>query len=160
MALVACASEPETHPWLSLEGAPSHEIVEVSGASQGQIVLVVPAGAPFDEVMELAERVAGQAPSGATVNARIFDDLETARAWRTAPAEWTLQHLLAVVTGSPESGPADVRWVGPAARVPPDRLDEVYPDGMELSGSGPSAVPGETSAPVDGPDPEAAPETN
>lgn len=122
-----CEEAAMEHPWLDLSGTPEAQVIEVSGASQGQLVIVLPAGTSFEEVMALGERIAGQVPMDATVNARIFDDLETARAWRTAPAEWTLQHLLAVVAGGPETGRAEVRWVGPEARMPPSEPAIVAP---------------------------------
>jgi hypothetical protein len=112
--LSSCAGEPERgHPWLDLAGAPPHEIVEVSGTTGGQLVIVVPAGSAYEDVMELGRRIAEQAPPAATVNARIFDDLDTARNWRTAPGDWTVQHLLVVVTRVPGEESADVRWMRP-----------------------------------------------
>ncbi len=119
------------HPWLDLEGSPAHELLEVGGVTSGQLIVLVPENAAWAEVMELAHRIAAQVPPGTTVNARIFNDRETARNWRTAPAEWTVQHLLAVVTSVPGGGAPEVRWVGPEERVPPEEREPGEPAAAE-----------------------------
>jgi len=109
--MAGCAAESAEHPWLDLGSAPPHEILEISGTSSGQLVILVPESATREEVMALGAMIASQAPTGATVNARIFNDRTTALNWRTAPGDWTAQHLLAVVTAVPETGAPEVRWI-------------------------------------------------
>jgi len=109
--VAGCAADSVEHPWLDLGSAPPHEILEVSGANSGQLVILVPESATREEVMALGAMIASQAPTGATVNARIFNDRTTALNWRTAPGAWTAQHLLVVVTAVPETGAPEVRWI-------------------------------------------------
>jgi len=109
--VAGCTAESVEHPWLDLGSAPPHEILEVSGTSSGQLVILVPESATREEIMTLGTMIARQAPAGATLNARIFNDRMTALNWRTAPGAWTAQHLLAVVTAVPETGAPEVRWI-------------------------------------------------
>jgi len=140
--LTSCAAEPVAGPtWLDLEDAPPHEIVEVSGASGGQLVIVVPSGSSQADVLELGRRIADQAPPNATLNARIFDDLDTARNWRTAPADWTVQHLLVVVTGTPESDEVDVRWMRPEEESSMGAPDATPVDSLPEPSASDSAPP-------------------
>jgi hypothetical protein len=120
--------------------------VEVSGNSGGQLVIVVPSGSSQEEVMDLGQRIADQAPANTTVNARIFNDRDTAINWRTAPADWTAQHLLAVVSGTPESGTVEVRWIRPDDTPPPDSLAIPPPEEGSASETGEGIPP-----PVNGP---------
>jgi hypothetical protein len=94
--------------------------LEVAGSTGGQLIIFVPPEAPDEAVLDLAARIADQAPPNSTVNARIFDDRDTARNWRTAPADWTVQHLLAVVTHLPGDSAAEVRWMQQESEVDPD----------------------------------------
>jgi len=130
--MAGCSAESIEHPWLDLGSAPPHEILEVSGTSSGQLVILVPESVTREEVMALGAMIANQAPAGATVNARIFNDRATALNWRTAPGAWTAQHLLAVVTAVPETGAPEVRWVTadenlPSGFVGGPELQEVPP---------------------------------
>jgi hypothetical protein len=125
--IIGCGSGGAGHPWFDPSAAPPHEILEVGGVSSGQMVILVPAGMPPEEVMNLGRVIAAQAPADATVNARIFDDRQTAREWRTAPAAWTLQHLLVLVTATPGGGAPEVRWTGPEEMIPPDADFEAAP---------------------------------
>lgn len=95
------------------------------------MVILVPESATREEVMALGVMIANQAPAGATVNARIFNDRVTALNWRTAPGSWTAQHLLAVVTAVPETGPPEVRWI---------TADEDLPSGL-VGGPEPQEAP-------------------
>jgi len=114
--LAGCGGAAPQHPWLAPEGAPlPFQILESLGSSGGQLVLLVDYTASPEEVLELGEWVLTRAPAGSTVNARIFNDENTALQWRTAPAIWTLEHLLAVATQNPSTGTRQVRWVKGAA---------------------------------------------
>jgi hypothetical protein len=139
--VVGCgAEEAPAHPWLDLAGAPTHEILEVSGTTGGQLVIYVPPESTQEAVVDLGRRIADQAPPNATLNARIFDDRETARNWRTAPADWTIQHLLLVVTRLPGE-PVELRWMQP---------DPALPRVMSADSTSPPAPPVEAPPPSQG----------
>lgn len=112
--LAACSGSERGHPWLRLDD-PNARIIEVSDLNPGHVVIVMDLPASQEEALSLGRRIQAQAPEGATVNVRIYNDEQTARKWRTAPAPLTLQHLLVVVRIVPETGLNEVRWVGPQA---------------------------------------------
>ncbi len=109
----ACAEPEAEHPWIGLGPDSPHRIVEASGLEGNQAVIVMPPDVSREEALALGRMIQSQAPAGATINVRLFNDEATALSWRTAPAEWTLQHLLVVVQIVPETGLNEVRWVGP-----------------------------------------------
>lgn len=112
-ALMGCSrSEPE-HPWLNLGEDSLHQIVEFSGTDAGQIVIAMNPAITREEAMELGRLIQSQAPSGATVNARLYNEESIARGWRTAPAEMRVEHLLVLVSISPTTELDEVRWVPP-----------------------------------------------
>jgi hypothetical protein len=112
-ALMGCSkSEPE-HPWLDLGEDSPHQIVEFSGTDAGQIVIAMNPAITREEAMELGHLIQSQAPSGTTVNARLYNEESTARGWRTAPAEMRVEHLLVLVSISPTTELDEVRWVPP-----------------------------------------------
>ncbi len=112
-AVVGCSSSEPEHPWIDLgENAP-HQIVEFSGADAGQIVIAMDPAVTQEEAMGLGRLIQSQAPPGATVNARLYNNEATARGWRTAPAEMRVRHLLVLVSVSSATGLNEVRWVQP-----------------------------------------------
>lgn len=111
--LAGCAPKLEEHPWLELPEASAHEIVESAGVGGGQVVIAMDPAVTPEEALRLGEKILAQAPSGGTVNVRLYNDPATARNWKTVPADWTRQHLWVVVRANPESGLREVRWVGP-----------------------------------------------
>jgi hypothetical protein len=111
--LPGCGEAEEEHPWIRLGPDSPFSIVESSGTSGGQVVILMPPEVSREEALGLGQLVRSQVPEGATVNVRLYNDETTARGWRTAPAEWTLQHLLVVVQVVPDTGLDEVRWVGP-----------------------------------------------
>lgn len=113
-ALAACAGDA-SHPWIVLPEGSAHRIVESTGIGDGQVVIAMDPAVTRDEAMQLGNLIQSQAPEGVTVNARLYNDEETARNWRTVDAQWTLQHLWVTVTVIPQTGRNEVRWVGPAA---------------------------------------------
>lgn len=113
LLLTGCGGSEPGHPWLDLgEGSP-HRIVDFAGVDAGQIVIAMDPTVSPDEAMELGRRVQAQAPPGATVNARLYDDETTARNWSTAPAQMRIEHLQVVVSINPDTGLDEVRWVRP-----------------------------------------------
>jgi hypothetical protein len=113
LLLASCSTDEAEHPWLELgEGSP-HQIVEFSGADAGQIVIAMDPAVTREEALELGRLIQAQAPPGARVNARLYNDEFTARGWRTAPAEMRVEHLLVLVSANPETGLNEVRWAPP-----------------------------------------------
>ena len=111
--LMGCSSSESEHPWLDLGEDSRHQIVEFSGTDAGQIVIAMDPAVTREEAMELGRLIQSQAPSGATVNARLYNEETTARGWRTAPAEMRVEHLLVLVSISPRTELDEVRWVLP-----------------------------------------------
>jgi hypothetical protein len=101
------------HPWIRLDPESPHRIVEFSGADAGQVVIAADPSITREEALELGRLIQSQAPPGATVNVRIYDDEQTAREWRTAPASMNVPHLLVIVSSSTATGSPEVRWVRP-----------------------------------------------
>lgn len=116
--LIGCAPTTPEHPWIDLGPDSPDRIIEFSGADAGQVVIAMPPTATREEALDLGRRIQSQAPPGATVNVRLYNDEATARDWRTASNEMSTAHLLVVVATSSASGRAEVRWVRP------DSLDD------------------------------------
>ena len=112
--LMGCSSPESEHPWVDLGENSRHQIVEFSGTDAGQIVIAMDPAVTREEAMELGRLIQSQAPPGATVNARLYNEETTARGWRTAPAEMRVEHLLVLVSISPRTELDEVRWVPPA----------------------------------------------
>jgi hypothetical protein len=116
VAVLACAcagGSSEDHPWIRLDPGSPHQIIEFSGADAGQVVIAADPGISRNEALELGRLIQSQAPPGATVNVRIYNDETTARGWRTAPALMHLSHLLVIVSSSSATGSPEVRWARP-----------------------------------------------
>lgn len=111
--LMGCSSSESEHPWLDLGEDSRHQIVESSGTDAGQIVIAMDPAVTREEAMELGRLIQSQAPPGATVNARLYNEETTARGWRTASAEMRVEHLLVLVSISPRTELDEVRWVPP-----------------------------------------------
>jgi hypothetical protein len=111
--LMGCSSTEAAHPWLDLGESSAHQIVEFAGADAGQIVIAMEPGVTREEALALGRRIQAQAPTGARVNARLYNDEFTARGWRTAPAQMRVEHLLVLVSINPETGLNEVRWAPP-----------------------------------------------
>lgn len=116
--LLGCQPSTPAHPWIDLGPGSPDKIVEFSGADAGQVVIAMPPTVTRDEALELGRRIQSQAPPGATVNVRLYNDEATARGWRTASNEMSTAHLLVVVESSSTAGEPEVRWVRP------DSLDD------------------------------------
>ena len=113
LVLGACSGGDTGHPWLDLGDPSPHEVVEFSGANAGQIVIAMDPAVTREEALALGRLIQSQAPSGATVNARLYDHEPTARGWRQAAAEMRIAHLLVVVSINPATDLNEVRWVRP-----------------------------------------------
>ena len=131
--LIGCSSTEPTHPWLQLGEGSRHQIAEFSGADAGQIVIAMDPTATREEALGLGRLIQAQAPAGATVNARLYNEETTAQGWRTAPAEMRVEHLLVVVSVSPSTGLSEVRWVRPEedAREPSPPEFGAEPSGLD-----------------------------
>jgi hypothetical protein len=103
----------DDHPWIRLDPDSPHRILEFSGADAGQVVIAADPAISRDEALELGRLIQSQAPPGAVVNVRIFNDEATARGWRTSPANLYVSHLLVIVSSSSATGGTEVRWVRP-----------------------------------------------
>lgn len=113
LMLMGCSSTEAVHPWLELGEGSAHQIVEFAGADAGQIVIAMEPGVTREEALALGRQIQAQAPAGARVNARLYNDEFTARGWRTAPAQMRVEHLLVLVSINPETGLNEVRWAPP-----------------------------------------------
>ncbi len=109
--LLGCPSPEPEHPWIELGEGSLHQIVEFSGVNAGQIVVAMDPTVSRADAMELGRLIQSQAPAGATVNARLYNDDATARGWRTARADLRVEHLLVLVSVNPATGLNEVRWV-------------------------------------------------
>ena len=108
----ACGDEVD-HPWIRLDPGSPHRIIEFSGADAGQVVIAANPEISREEALELGRLVQSQAPPGATVNVRIYNDETTARTWRTVAGNLSVEHLLVIVSSSSATGRPEVRWVRP-----------------------------------------------
>ncbi|MFW6010297.1 MAG: hypothetical protein ACOC9H_00110 [Gemmatimonadota bacterium] len=115
--VAGCSPGEVAHPWFTLDD-PTARIVEVSEMNPGQVVVVMEPPVNRDDALAVGRSLREQAPEGAQVNARIYDDEWTARNWRTAPEQQTLEHLLVVVQIVPSTGRDRVEWVGPEPGSP------------------------------------------
>jgi hypothetical protein len=111
--LAGCGGDSLEHPWIRLDPGSPHRIVEFSGADAGQVVIAADPNISREEAMQLGRLIQSQAPAGAVVNVRIYNDETTAREWRTAQADLNLPHLLVIVSSSSATGSPEVRWVRP-----------------------------------------------
>jgi hypothetical protein len=133
--VAACGGgSSQEHPWIRLDPGSSHRIIEFSGADAGQVVIAADPTISRDEALELGRLIQSQAPPGATVNVRIYNDEATALGWRTAPANMHVSHLLVIVSSSSATGSPEVRWVRP------DSLD-AFPGATQAPLSGDSSAP-------------------
>ena len=122
--LLGCSSPEPVHPWIDLGEGSFHQIVEFSGVNAGQIVVAMDPTVSRADAMELGRLIQSQAPAGATVNARLYNDEPTARGWRTAPADLRVEHLLVLVSVNPATGLDEVRWVPQENEPGDDPLEE------------------------------------
>jgi hypothetical protein len=110
----ACAGGgSDEHPWIRLDPASPHRIIEFSGADAGQVVIAADPTISREEALALGRLIQSQAPPGAILNVRVYNDEATARGWRTAPADLHVSHLLVIVSSSSATGSPEVRWVRP-----------------------------------------------
>jgi hypothetical protein len=130
--LLGCQPSTPAHPWIDLGPDSPYEMIEFSGADAGQVVIAMPPTVTRDEALELGRRIQSQAPPGATVNVRLYNDEATARDWRTASNEMSTAHLLVTVTTSSAAGEPEVRWVRPDSLDDPAQAVPMTP-GMPMA---------------------------
>lgn len=136
-AASGCSDGESAHPWIDLGPDSAHRIIEYSGLDAGQVVIALDPGVTREEALALGERIEAQAPEGATVNVRLYNDEQTARNWRSAAANQRIEHLLVLVSSNSATGDVEVRWVRP------DSLDapRVISPGMLPGGTPPVDTP-------------------
>ena len=113
LILAGCSSPEVAHPWLDLGEDSLHQMIEFTGSDAGQIVIAMDPQVTREEALSLGRQIQAQAPPGARVNARLYNEETTARGWRTAPAEMRVEHLLVLVSINPQTGLNEVRWAPP-----------------------------------------------